>query len=407
MDEFQIHYDELQVPDYILPDPLTYEDGTPVASSDEWYNLRRPEILAMFEHVVYGRMPGTPKTLLVDVTSVVDGALDGLATRKEMTLRFSDDPAIPSVHLLLYVPLHRKAPVPAFVGLNFAGNHCLESDPTIALPEARVLRRPGDTRSDAELLAEATTRRGTGSARWPVSMILQRGYGVATIHCGDIDPDYDDGFRNGVHALFPRNDSRGDAWGTLGAWAWGLSRALDAFEQDPDVDAERVAVIGHSRLGKAALWAGAADPRFALIISNNSGCGGAALSRRHFGETVRRINTVFPHWFCTNFNAFNDNEAALPIDQHELIALVAPRPVYIASASEDLWSDPRGEFLAAVAADPVYQLLAGTGLSTKDMPDTRNPAHGRIAYHVRAGGHDITPYDWEQYLIFADTYLRM
>jgi hypothetical protein len=291
------------------------------------------------------------------------------------------------------------------VGINFQGNHTTQPDPGITLAALAGSRRPDDTRSETERMEQLEASRGAKASRWPVSMILRRGYGVATLFCGDIDPDCHDGFENGVHALYPRDDSRGDAWGTLSAWAWGLSRVLDAFESDPDVDAARVAVIGHSRMGKAALWAGATDPRFALVVSNNSGCGGAALSRRRLGETVGRINSAFPHWFCTNFKAFNDNEDALPVDQHELIALSAPRPVYIASAAEDLWADPRGEFLSAKAADPVYRLVANDGLPIAEMPGAQAPAHGLIGYHVRAGGHDVTAYDWEQYLTFADLHL--
>lgn len=401
-------YDEAKVPAYTLPDPLKMENGDPVTSAEEWRTKRRPELVRLFEEHVYGRAPAAPRDVAFKVLTQRDDALGGTAIQKqvEITLVKGDRPV--SMTLLLYVPKSGR-PAPAFLGLNFNGNHAVTDDPGVILNPNWMRPQPG--KPDNKATEES---RGTAKSRWPIEMIVSRGYALGTIYYGDIDPDFDDGFQNGVHPHFYKagqTKPAPDEWGSIAAWAWGLSRALDYLERDKDIDSKRVAVIGHSRLGKTSLWAGAADERFALVISNDSGCGGAALSRRRFGESVKRINTSFPHWFCDNFTKYNHNEGACPVDQHELIALIAPRPVYVASAVEDQWADPLGEFLSALHADPVYRLLGTDGFGGA-APPSGQPAvdeplkSGTIGYHIRTGKHDVTDFDWQQYLDFADRHLK-
>jgi hypothetical protein len=241
--------------------------------------------------------------------------------------------------------------------------------------------------------------RGFQSERWPVETILSRGYAVGTFYYGDIFPDHSGGRPGSVQPSF---DGNRDSWGAVATWAWGMSRALDALHSNPLVDPERVALVGQSRHGKAALWAGALDPRFALIVANNSGKGGASLVRRNFGETIRHVSTRYPHWFAAPFALFAGREHDLPVDAHMLIALNAPRPVYIASAEDDLWADPKGEFLGALGADPVYRLLGTDGLGAREMPSPGRPVTSTIGYHLRPGGHGVTAYDWDCFLDFAD-----
>jgi hypothetical protein len=399
------NYDEAKVPKYTLPDPLVTAEGKKVTSAPMWREVRRPEILKLFQTEVYGRTPSTPKDMFFKdmfFEAIAKEALGHTVMRKQVTIHLDRRKDGPKLHLLIYLPVRAKAPVPVFLGLNFNGNHAVHTDPGITLSTAWMR----DDAESAYVNHRATEKsRGSEASRWAVEKIVARGYALATMYYGDIDPDYDDGFQNGVHPLFYKDGQAkpaADEWGSIGAWAWGLSRALDYLETDRDIDAKHVAVMGHSRLGKTALWAAAQDERFALVISNNSGCGGAALSMRAFGETVERINKSFPHWFCGNFQKYNGQEDKLPVDQHMLIALIAPRPVYVASAQEDLWADPRGEYLSLHHAEPVYRLLGTNALGGAEMPALNKPVHHTLGYHIRTGKHDVTEYDWQQYLDFAD-----
>lgn len=366
-------------------------------SVEEWEAVHRPIIYRFFEQEVYGQMPARQIPMRFEVLSE-HTALNGLARCKQVAIHLQglEEPIL----LLIYLPREAKGPVPLFLGMNFKGNHQISADEQI------IISKNAPT---GEALKNDPPR-GAAASRWPLELILGRGYGVATISRDDVDPDFDDAFKNGVHALFNgagKEAPAGNTWGTIGAWAWGLSRAMDYLETDPDVNAKQVAVLGHSRLGKTALWAGATDPRFAIVISNNSGCGGAALSSRKVGETVAAINKRFPHWFCDNYNRYSDNEAALMVDQQGLLALIAPRPLYVASAELDKWADPMGEFLAARRASPVYELYGLKGLQQDSLPVVNTPLKGgRVGYHVRTGKHDITSYDWTQYLDFADDHFN-
>ncbi len=391
------NYDEAKVPAYKLPDPLVMRNGEPVRDAATWQQKRRPEIVQLFETQMFGRTPSRKPKMTFELASIDQAALGGKAVRKEVSIRIEGK----AMRMLLYIPEGARGPVPVFLGLNFQGNHAINADPGITLGESWVV----DPQTKVRVKQPATEKtRAAAARRWPVERILAKGFGLATIHYYDIEPDFDGGLPHGMRTLLLKPDRTGpaaDEWAAIGAWAWGLSRAVDYLATDEAIDAKRIALIGHSRLGKAALWAGAMDQRFALVVSNDSGEGGVAISRRQYGETVSDLNTRFPHWFCANYRQYSGKEDTLPFDSHMLIALIAPRPVYVASALEDQWADPRGEFLGAVAAGPVYQLFGKKGIGTERMPEIHQPVGATVRYHIRAGKHDVTDYDWDQYLAFA------
>ncbi len=381
------NYDETKVPSYELPNALIDNAGQSVGR-DEWVAHRRGEVLRMFEDSVYGKTPSRKLAVKYEVVETDSNALDGRATRKQIAAFFGDDPY--RLDILMYIPNQATGPVAGFVGLNFNGNHTIHAD--------------------SEIIQRGTAKaRGSSASRWQLEKIIDHGYALVTVHRDQVDPDnYRNDFTDGIHPLFydeGQTKPEPTEWGSIGAWAWSLSRVLDYLETDGQVDASRIAVIGHSRLGKAALWAGAQDTRFAMVISNDSGCGGAALYRRCYGERIHHMIKPVGYWFCTNHQQYQHREHALPVDQHMLMALVAPRPLYVASATNDRWADPKGEYLAAKHASPVYELFDKPALSQSQPPVPDQPIHTTIGYHLRTGDHGITAYDWEQYLKFADPYL--
>ena len=401
----QINIDAAKVPEYKLPEMLISSNGKEIQTPEDWINIRRPEIINLFEQYVYGRFPGTRLEKKFETVKTDSNALCGKAVQKNIVACFIKEGDTVQMEILIYIPANATQPVPLFVGMNFYGNQSIHPDPGIPVTKSYILNDP-----EYHIFNHTATdeSRGADSSSWPVERILERGYGLATFCCGDLDPDFDDGFKNGVHALLDfseENDS--NEMSTISAWAYGLTAAMDYFETDERINKNQIAVIGHSRLGKAALWAGATDQRFAMVISNNSGCGGAALSKRIAGETVKDINTSFPHWFCKNFHEFNDNENELPVDQHMLIGLIAPRPVYVGSAEQDSWADPYGEFLSMYHAGPVYALFGSEIIEKNTLPEINKPLWtGKMGYHIRTGDHAITRFDWEKYMDFADYHFK-
>ena len=372
------NYDEAKVPAYTLPDVLKTTAGKVVTNKAVWEKNRRPEVLRLFENNVYGQMPKTYDSIKFAITNEIANAMDGRAHLKEIKITVWKINKSLQIHLILFIPNNRKRLAPAFLLINN--------------------RDKNNTDLSREIKSEF----------WPAEMMIDSGYAIAAFHVSDAAPDNKDSFQKGVLQLYPEQLTADNGMKAIGAWAWAASRIMDYFERDRDIDAKRVCIVGHSRGGKAALWAGAQDQRFAIVFSNCSGNSGAALSRRKFGETVKVINTNFPHWFANNYKKYNDNEAALPVDQHMLISLMAPRPVYVTSASKDLWADPKGSYLSLKNAEKVYALYRKHSALTDEPPAINSPIiYSYLGYHNREGSHNLTEYDWKNFIRFANYHYHL
>ena len=381
-----VNYDEARIPHYDLPDPLVTAEGKPVTTAEQWRNTRRPQILSLFANFIYGSVPVPPDPIsqTYHVIKEDKSFMGGKVTKLEVSIRFKNRKGTAQTHIIIFIPNHASKLVPAFMMMSFdnprGGSFQLSSS------------RKGHLRNGV-----------------PLGLLADQGYAYISVYHGNLVGHNEVSFGGGIHKLFFRDGQsfpKAHEWGVLAANAWTGMRALDYLETNDRVDANRVAVMGHSKMGKATLWAAAQDERFALAISAQSGCGGAALWRRKYGETMAKLNR-FPHWLCINARKFNEREDDLPVDQHMLLSLIAPRPVYVASGTADTWADPHGEFQSANHAGPVYRLLGKKPLSTTKLPPPNQPLlDGDIGYHIRTGGHSIEPYDWQQFIKFADRHLK-
>jgi hypothetical protein len=392
-----VNYDEAKVGSYKLPDPLVLAEGKPVRDAKTWTEKRRPEIVRLFEENQYGRAPGRPSGMTFDVFEKGTPAFEGKAIRRQVTVNFAPGK---KMDLLVYLPAHSPKPAPFLLELSFSANSKTVDDPGV---------KPGEVWGPDKKKIPASQGRSFGKV--DVVRLLDAGFGFGTIYYGDIDPDFAGGIQDGVRAQFlkPGQTEPGPGeWGTIAAWAWGLSRAMDYLETDTGVDAKRVAILGVSRLGKTVMWAGAHDTRFALVIASCSGEGGAAISRRDYGETVAHLTAPsrYPYQFAANYEKFAKDVNHMPVDGNMLVALMAPRPVLLQTGDTDLWSDPKGEFLAAVAAGPVFRLLGKQGLDVDQMPPAGTGVFHTIGYFEHIGGHGTVPSDWDQYLKFLQMHLQ-
>ena len=389
-----------------LPDPLVGMDGKRVKSRQEWFQQRRPELKELFAHYMYGPIPPKPAQMKATVSGEYRDFLDGKATLRLVTLDMApNETNPPRIDLMLILPNQRSGPVPAFLAINFLGNQAITSDPRIPLMRGWL---GNNCRGCTNGFASEATR-GMQSADWPLAEIASRGYALATFCNADVDPDRPDASL-GLYAWLAGNDpSRNNPTnrGTIAAWAWGFQRCVDYLVTDGNIDAKRIATLGHSRNGKTALLAAAFDERIAMAFPHQAGCGGSAPSRGKTGESLTAINRAFPHWFNAEFKKFNDAPERLPFDQNGLVALCAPRPVLFSAAEGDQWANPAGQFAVLKAANPVYRFLGSLGLAVSEMPPLGKLIASPLGYYIREGKHSMTAADWRVFMDFADQHFKM
>ena len=396
------NYDEAQMPDYTLPELLRCQDGTLITDAEEWRRKRRPELLQMFKDVMYGELPPLPDNVRYELLSEKRDARGGRALRREVRIHFEmNNGRSHCMDMLYYVPTKASGRVPVFTGLTFHGNHVITDE-----PDVRITGLAGDYEEGTAL--PFSRERGFHVRRFPIDFILERGYALAVASCNDVFPDRMTGWGTSIYRLFFEGGEleRPKGYSCIGAWAWGISRMQDYLETVSEIDASRAAVFGHSRLGKTALWTGATDERFEVVCVNDSGCGGAALSRRLYGETLFFMccaNDIGKYWFTETLEPKALHPELLPLDQHELIALVAPRTVAIHSASEDQWADPKGEYLSAYHAGSAFKLFGKTPLASDIPPEIERAVGTDVSYYCRNGKHDMLRSDWEHCLSIADS----
>ncbi|MBI4892704.1 MAG: acetylxylan esterase [Acidobacteria bacterium] len=400
-----VNYREAKAGTYALPEALKLNSGKPVKDAKTWTKVRRPEVIRLIEENWFGHAPGRPKEMSFEVTDAGTPAYGGKALRRQVTIRFTKDGRGPSMDLLLHLPANAQGRVPVLLNMSFFANNLAVTDSGV-----KVGRR-WDRNTKTQVPAEPPPPPAAGApARprfpgFPVEQFLAAGIGVATFNKDDLAPDFPGSEAMGVKGLYLKAGQAkpGDGeWGAIAAWAWGASRALDYLQTDRGVDAKRVAIHGVSRLGKTALWAGASDERLAMVIASCSGEGGAAIARRNYGETLAHMAepTRFPYQFAANYAKFSGKVNEWPVDANLLLAAIAPRPLLLQTGSTDKWSDPYGEFLAAVAAGPVYELLGKQALGTTKFPAAGEPILHDLGYSMHDGGHGTVPADFGIYIRF-------